>query len=198
MVMRTSSSAGSSANHGLSSGNISSTTDETHAGPGRNVRSRCGTGENSQWHAPVAFRSCETSVPAGSLPWPALRYTSTRSVVQVATPLPNRSTGQSSGSRISIRSRVIAVKARVHRHHKLTDLFENGKAGFYVEAALFENLRQIITSVLKADIGAVESCRVFVTFQQLTNSAASTARIRMLASSTKPLRTFIYACRPAS
>jgi hypothetical protein len=71
------------------------------------------------------------------------------------------------------------------------------KPEFQDEAALFEDLKQTATGAIKADIGAVESCRVFVPFHQITNSVAQSARIRIMASSTRPLCGLIYACRRA-
>ena len=50
---------------------------------------------------------------------------------------------------------IIIVNTPVHRHYKLTYLFENGEAGFWLEVGLFENLPQILPGAMEADIGAI-------------------------------------------
>jgi hypothetical protein len=67
---------------------------------------------------------------------------------------------------------MIGIEAPVHRLHELTHLLESAEPGFRVETALFEDPRQIVSGVIKADVGALKGCHIFVRFEQLANPVA--------------------------
>jgi hypothetical protein len=70
---------------------------------------------------------------------------------------------------------VFFVEGPIHHFHDVCQLIEYPKSGAGIEAATRGQIWDVLPRIIKADIGAVESNGIFVSFEQRENSGPEDA-----------------------